>query len=124
MDKVAADTDAVEKALVDRGFNNAVVAHGEKVGIGVEVVERNPAQTGESLCGPLLLSGSGGVPGPVPARLGAAAGDVEQPAVGRAADELGVVSAGPWARVRQPERSPPGLGRGSWRRPRRLSPAP
>jgi transposase len=44
LDKVAADT--VEKALVDQGFKNAVVAHGEKVGIEVEVVERNPAQTG------------------------------------------------------------------------------
>lgn len=46
LDKVAADTDTVEKALVDQGFKNAVVAHGEKVGIEVEVVERNPAQTG------------------------------------------------------------------------------
>ncbi|WP_405561222.1 IS5 family transposase [Streptomyces canus] len=46
LDKVAADTDAVEKALVDQGFKNAVVAHGEKVGIAVEVVERNPAQSG------------------------------------------------------------------------------
>ncbi|MGW0827034.1 transposase [Streptomyces sp. NPDC002845] len=46
LDKVAADTDAVEKALVGQGFKNAVVAHGEKVGIEVEVVERNPAQTG------------------------------------------------------------------------------
>ncbi|CAL9656594.1 IS5 family transposase ISScl1 (plasmid) [Streptomyces sp. enrichment culture] len=46
LDKVAADTDAVEKALVDQGFKNAVVAHGDKVGIEVEVVERNPAQTG------------------------------------------------------------------------------
>ncbi|MDQ1033370.1 transposase [Streptomyces umbrinus] len=46
LNKVAADTDAVEKALVDQGFKNAVVAHGEKVGIEVEVVERNPAQTG------------------------------------------------------------------------------
>ncbi|MGW3328291.1 hypothetical protein [Streptomyces virginiae] len=46
LDKVAADTDAVEKALVDQGVKNAVVAHGEKVGIGVEVVERNPAPTG------------------------------------------------------------------------------
>lgn len=36
----------LEKALVDQGFKNAVVANGEKVGIGVEVVERNPAQTG------------------------------------------------------------------------------
>lgn len=40
LDKVAADSDAVEKALVDQGFKNAVVAHGERVGIGVEVVER------------------------------------------------------------------------------------
>ncbi|MFE5374111.1 IS5 family transposase [Streptomyces mirabilis] len=46
LDKVAADTDAVEKALVDQGFKNAVVAHGQKVAIEVEVVERNPAQTG------------------------------------------------------------------------------
>lgn len=46
LDKAAADTDAVEKALVDRGFKNAVVAHGQKVNIEVEVVERNPAQTG------------------------------------------------------------------------------
>lgn len=46
LDKVAADTDTGEKALVDQGFKNAVVAHGEKVGIEVEVVERNPAQTG------------------------------------------------------------------------------
>ncbi|WP_206282461.1 hypothetical protein [Streptomyces rhizosphaericus] len=43
---VAADTDTVEKALVDQDFKNAVVAHGQKVGIGVEAVERNPAQTG------------------------------------------------------------------------------
>jgi transposase len=46
LDKVAADTDTVQKALVDPGFKNAVVAHGEKVGIEVEIVERNPAQTG------------------------------------------------------------------------------
>jgi len=39
LDKVAADTDTVQKALVDQGFKNAVVAHGEKVGIEVEVVE-------------------------------------------------------------------------------------
>ncbi|WP_281155551.1 IS5 family transposase [Streptomyces sp. HYC2] len=46
LDKVAADTDTVQKALVDQGFKNAVVAHGEKVGIEVEIVERNPKQTG------------------------------------------------------------------------------
>ncbi len=46
LDKVAADTDTVQKALVDQGFKNAVVAHGQKVGIEVEIVERNPAQTG------------------------------------------------------------------------------
>ncbi|MFJ2264503.1 hypothetical protein ACIOKD_40630 [Streptomyces sp. NPDC087844] len=44
--RVAADTDAVGKALVGQGFENAVVARGGKVGIGVEVVERDPAQTG------------------------------------------------------------------------------
>ncbi|GAA3475583.1 hypothetical protein GCM10018966_001090 [Streptomyces yanii] len=46
LDQVAADTDTVEKALVDQGFKNAVVAHREKVGIEVEIVERNPAQIG------------------------------------------------------------------------------
>ncbi|MFE3636156.1 IS5 family transposase [Streptomyces sp. NPDC059168] len=44
--KVAADTDTVQKALVDQGFKNAVVAHGEKVGIEGEIVERHPVQTG------------------------------------------------------------------------------
>ena len=43
LDKVAADT--VQKALVDQGFKNAVVTHGQTVGIEVEIVERNPAQT-------------------------------------------------------------------------------
>jgi hypothetical protein len=46
LDKVAADTDTVQKALVDQGFKNAVLAHGEKAGIEVETVERNPARTG------------------------------------------------------------------------------
>ncbi|MFG2677352.1 IS5 family transposase [Streptomyces sp. NPDC048445] len=46
LDRVAADTDTVERALVDQGFKNAVVAHGEKVGIEVEVVARNPGQSG------------------------------------------------------------------------------
>ena len=38
LDKVAADTDTVQKALVDQGFKNAVVAHGVQVGIEVEIV--------------------------------------------------------------------------------------
>jgi len=46
LDKVAADTDTVQKALVDQGFKNAVVDHGKKVGIDVEVVERNPTTSG------------------------------------------------------------------------------
>ncbi|MFD4601878.1 IS5 family transposase [Streptomyces sp. NPDC058464] len=46
LDKVAADTDTVEKALVDQGFKNAVVAHGVQVGIEAEIAERNPAQRG------------------------------------------------------------------------------
>ncbi|MGW1762261.1 IS5 family transposase [Streptomyces mirabilis] len=46
LDKVAAGTDAVQKALVDQGFKTAVADHGQKVGIEVEVVQRNPADTG------------------------------------------------------------------------------
>lgn len=46
LDKVAADTDTVQKALVDQGFKNAVVDHGKRVGIDVEVVERNPTTSG------------------------------------------------------------------------------
>ncbi|WP_416983391.1 IS5 family transposase [Streptomyces sp. T028] len=46
LDRVAADTDTVHKALVDQGFKNAVVDHGKKVGIEVEVVERNPTTSG------------------------------------------------------------------------------
>ncbi|QDN85573.1 IS5 family transposase [Streptomyces mirabilis] len=46
LDKVAADTGTVEKALVDQGFKTAVVDHGQKVGIDVEVVERNPTTSG------------------------------------------------------------------------------
>ncbi|GAA3477723.1 hypothetical protein GCM10018966_022530 [Streptomyces yanii] len=46
LNKVTADTDTVQKALVDQGFKTAVVEHGQKVGIDVEVVERNPATSG------------------------------------------------------------------------------
>ncbi|KUN58127.1 transposase [Streptomyces griseorubiginosus] len=46
LDKVAADTDTVHKALVDQGFKTAVIDHGQNVGIDVEVVERNPAVGG------------------------------------------------------------------------------
>jgi hypothetical protein len=46
LDKVAADTDTVHKALVDQGFKTAVVDHGQKAGIDVEVIERNPAASG------------------------------------------------------------------------------
>jgi transposase len=46
LDKVAASTPAVSAALVDQGFKNAVVAHGATLGIGVQVVERNPADRG------------------------------------------------------------------------------
>ncbi|MET7855455.1 IS5 family transposase [Streptomyces avermitilis] len=37
---------AVEKALVDQGFKNQVVAHGAGLGINVEIVERNPQDKG------------------------------------------------------------------------------
>lgn len=47
LDQVAEHTrSTVEKALVDQGFKNAVVAHGTALGIDVEIVERNPQETG------------------------------------------------------------------------------
>jgi transposase len=46
LDKVADRTPAVTKALVDQGFKTAVVAHGAKAGIDVEIVERNPKDKG------------------------------------------------------------------------------
>lgn len=46
LDKGAADTDMVHKAPGGPGFKTAVVDHGRKVGIDVEVVERNPAASG------------------------------------------------------------------------------
>jgi transposase len=46
LDRVAAQTDTVRKALVDQGFKNAVVAHGASLGIDVEIVERNPMNKG------------------------------------------------------------------------------
>lgn len=46
LDKVAARTGTVTKALVDQGFKNTVVAHGTNAGIDVEIVERNPQDKG------------------------------------------------------------------------------
>ncbi|MGV9885314.1 IS5 family transposase [Streptomyces sp. NPDC003006] len=48
LDRVTAGTEpgTVKKALVDQGFKNAVVDHGANLGIDVEVVKRNPADTG------------------------------------------------------------------------------
>jgi len=43
---VAAQTDTVQKALVDQGFKKSVVDHGKTLGIDVEIVERNPAEKG------------------------------------------------------------------------------
>lgn len=43
LDKAAAET-GTGQALVDQGFKNAVVTHGEQVGIDVAIVERNPAE--------------------------------------------------------------------------------
>jgi transposase len=43
---VAAQTDTVQKALVDQGFKKSVVDHGRTLGIDVEIVERNPAEKG------------------------------------------------------------------------------
>ncbi|MFC4061656.1 IS5 family transposase [Planomonospora corallina] len=47
LDRVAAQTGGtVTKALADQGFKNTVVAHGAALGIDVEIVERNRADTG------------------------------------------------------------------------------
>jgi hypothetical protein len=46
LDKVAVATPTVTKAWVDQGFKKAVVEHGAGLGIDVEVVQRNPADTG------------------------------------------------------------------------------
>ncbi|MEV0581140.1 transposase [Streptomyces sp. NPDC050392] len=48
LDRAVAGTEpgTVKKALVDQGFKNAVVDHGAKLGIDVEVVKRNPGDAG------------------------------------------------------------------------------
>ncbi|MFB6895658.1 IS5 family transposase [Streptomyces hydrogenans] len=47
LDQVAEHTGGtVEKALVDQGFKKQVVAHGAGLGIDVEIVVRNPQETG------------------------------------------------------------------------------
>lgn len=46
LDKVAEQTGTIKKALVDQGFKTAVVDHGRRLGIDVEVVKRNPADKG------------------------------------------------------------------------------
>jgi len=46
LERVAADTGTVSKALADQGFKNPVAAYGATVGIDVQVVERNPAGKG------------------------------------------------------------------------------
>ncbi|MCX5174289.1 transposase [Streptomyces virginiae] len=46
LDGVTAQMDTVEKALVDQGFKKSVVDHGKNLGIDVEIVERNPYQSG------------------------------------------------------------------------------
>ncbi|KOU36438.1 IS5 family transposase [Streptomyces sp. WM6378] len=46
LDGVAGQCDTVRKALVDQGFKKKAVDHGKTVGIYVEIVERNPDQSG------------------------------------------------------------------------------
>lgn len=46
LDRVAARTPTVTKALVDQGFKTEVVEHGLAVGIDVEIVQRNPQEKG------------------------------------------------------------------------------
>jgi hypothetical protein len=47
LDQVAEHADGtVRKALVGQGFKNQVVAHGARLGIDVEIVQRNPQVKG------------------------------------------------------------------------------
>ncbi|MFE7616371.1 IS5 family transposase [Streptomyces sp. NPDC057496] len=47
LDQVAEHTGGtVEKALVDQGFKSQVVMHGDRLGIDVETVQRNPQEAG------------------------------------------------------------------------------
>jgi transposase len=46
LNRVAARAAAVTKALVDQGFKSKVVEHGRELGIDVEIVQRNPQDTG------------------------------------------------------------------------------
>ncbi len=46
LDKVAKAAPSVTKTWVDQGFKKAVVQHGATLGIGVEIVARNPADVG------------------------------------------------------------------------------
>jgi transposase len=46
LDKVAIDNPTVQRAWVDAGFKNAVAEHGARLGIEVEVVQRDPATRG------------------------------------------------------------------------------
>ncbi len=47
LDQVAEHTGGtVARALVDQGFKNQVVAHGDHLGIDVEIVQRNPQEAG------------------------------------------------------------------------------
>ena len=43
---MTAKAPTVTKALVDQGFKHSVVEHGARLGIAVEIVQRNPDQTG------------------------------------------------------------------------------
>jgi transposase len=46
LNRVAARTPVVTKALVDQGFKTAVVEHGHGLGIDVDIVQRNPREKG------------------------------------------------------------------------------
>lgn len=46
LDRVAAQSDTVRKVLVDQGFKTTVVDHGAKLGMDVEIVQRNPSDKG------------------------------------------------------------------------------
>ncbi|NYE50481.1 hypothetical protein HDA32_005601 [Spinactinospora alkalitolerans] len=46
LDRAAAQTDTVQTTLADQGLKNAVADHGAALGIGVDIIQRNPADRG------------------------------------------------------------------------------
>ena len=49
LDRVAVQSDTVEKAFVDQGSKNVVAAHGAAQGMDVELVKRDPSDSGRHI---------------------------------------------------------------------------